>query len=707
MDQDMDNTHSVPHRLPVSGAPLSILIIEDNEEDYLHLHDLLARLGTAYFQVDRVRDFESGLNALTTRSYDVCLLDYQLGARTGLDLLRELSQSQETSTAMLMIAGVENPDIDKQALQAGAMDYLIKGELNPALIERSIRYALSHRLNQLALEDYAAELERKNQELAIARDDALEAIRLKAEFLSNMSHETRTPLNGIIGLLHLLHDTPLTNEQREALGSIKDCTETLLFMINNILDFSRIEEGQLELQHIDFDIRATIEEIVMHVTPYAHRKNLELVTVIHATVPTLLQGDPGRLRQIINNLLTNALKFSESGEINISITVESESDRGVFVKLSVTDNGVGISPEQQQIIFAPFTQGDGSSRRKYQGAGVGLSVAKHLTELMGGTIGVDSTVGQGSRFWVTIPFQRPAQSLSESPPIVFDARTLRAALICADPDQRVFFERQCRLWEVSLTSWPTGEEGLQGLQEASRRGMEFDVAIIDNSLPNANGFALAENIKAHRAFTHLPILMVTDGKRGEAKMAQEAGIAAYLTKPFHAWQFRECLRLMTHSSARDGTAPTRGLMTKHSLRDAQARDKTRILLVEENTVNQKVIIRALEKLGCRTDIVSSGQEAANAVQTHSYHAVLFDEWLSEFDQTSMAVLEEQLARACTPMILMRNAPTASDGIFSLNKPVVATLSKPVKLEELAAVISQWTRKNEITGNGNRLLTTRP
>lgn len=701
-------SHRLPHhQVPSSEAPISVLIIEDDEEDYIQLHDSLCALGPTFFRIDWSRSFESGLTALTSHSYDVCLLDYQLGARNGLDFLHALSQHHKTTTAILMLTGVENPDVDKQAMQAGAMDYLVKSGLNGASIERSIRYALSHRLNQLALEDYSIELERKNKELAIARDDAMAAFRLKAEFLTNMSHETRTPLNGIIGLIHLLQDTTLTSDQRDALQTIEDCTDALLYMVTNILEFSRIEEGQLTLQHIDFDIRTTIEETITNLTPQAHRKNLELATIIHATVPNIVQGDPGRFRQILNNLLGNAIKFSDSGEIKIQVTVESESDGEVFVTLSVMDHGRGISDEQQQHLYDAFTQGDGSSKRKYPGAGLGLSVTKHLTELMGGTIGVDSTVGQGSHFWVTIPFKHQGQLLYESPKSVDENRELRVALMCADPDHQKFFEDHCWIWEVSLESWPTAEQGLQALQDAISRGSEFDVVMIDHAIPNMDGFTLAEQIKGDSALSHLPILMVSEGKRGEAKTAQEAGIAAYLSRPFAPWEIQECLRLIAQPAAKDQPCPPQTasrLITKHSIRDTQAREKTRILLVEDNTVNQTVIIRALEKLGHRVDVVPSGQEATTAVHRHAYQLVLFDEWLSEFDQTSMESLEERLDQSSIPMVLMTNAPPSGDHTVPLNKPVVATLAKPVKLEDLDEVITRWVGKQKQNEDNHRVLT---
>ncbi len=696
-NRTMDNYRSDPHRPRDGNAAISILIVEDQEDDYILIRDLLWAVGQPYFHIEWSRTFESGLIALTTGSFDVCLLDYHLGTRNGLDLLRSLPSPQKNSTAILMLADEENPDIDNQAMQNGAMDYLSKSLLNPTVIERSIRHALTHRLHQLALQDYAFELEQKNQELAIARDDALVAIRLKAEFLSNMSHETRTPLNGILGLIHLLEDTGLTSEQLLSLGSIKDCTETLLTMLSNILDFSRIEKGHLDIQHIDFDIRATIEDVIARLAPQAHRKNLEIIRFIHATVPSLIQGDPGRLRQIINNLLSNAIKFSETGEINIQVTVESETEREVFITFSVTDNGVGIGPEQQHGIFAPFLQVDGSSKRKYPGAGLGLSVTKHLTELMGGTIGVESTIGQGSRFWVKIPFARrlPKREIPLASP--FDARHFRAGLISADRANQSFLEHHCRSQGISLTTWPTAEQGLNTLQEASLHGTPFDVVIIDHSLTDLDGFTLAERIKANDILEHLPILLVTEGQRGEANSAQKLGIAAYLTKPFHAWQFHECLALIASSCSKDRTgssSPSQTLITKHSLQDAKSREKARILLIEDNIVNQKVIIRALEKLGNQVDMVSSAHDAMTAIHTHPYDLILLDQWLSEFDQHARSSLEEGLRQSLTPTVLMTNSPPDIDETSLLTSSVVATISKPIKIEELAELISRWIFKKQ-------------
>jgi two-component system, sensor histidine kinase and response regulator len=692
---------------PSSRAPISILMIEDDEEDYIIIRDCLNEIGPNYFHIEWSKDYTSGLKALTTHAYDVCLLDYHLGAHTGLDLLNHFAVFEGNTPAILMLAGEANPDIDIQAMKAGSMDFLIKNELNPVSIERSIRHALSHRLNQLALKDYAMELELKNQELAIARDDAMVATRLKTEFLANVSHETRTPLNGMMGLIQLLKDTPLTSEQRGAMQVLEDCTETLLVMINNLLDFSKIEGGNLDLQSIDFDIRTTVDEIITRLTPQARHKNLELVTVVQATVPGMVQGDPGRFRQIMNNLLGNAIKFTEIGDIKIHVTVESQMQRTVFMKFCVTDSGIGMSKKQQKHLFEIFTQGDGSSTRQYQGAGVGLSVTKHLTELMGGTIGVESTVGQGSQFWVTIPFTTSLPKMAGSTAFTFDPGKLKAILMSANPIHQSSIEHHCRMLGVTLEISPDVEQGLKTLIEASSQRSEFDVVIIDHSNSTMDEFSLAERIKANSACQHLPILMITEGTRGEAKIAQEAGIAAYLTTPFQHWQFSECLRLMAQPSPPGSSSKPqiKPLITKHSLRDAQAREKTRILLVEDNAVNQKVIIRTLETLGTRVDVVDSGQEAATAVHMHPYHMVLCDQWLSEFDDAAMATLEERLMQSSTPMILMTHASEAPEDTFSVRRPVVATLPKPIKRDDLADVIMKWAHNNDLGGKSEHIFAT--
>jgi len=703
----MNDSASLDSAPPVSTAPISILIIEDDEDDYLHLREFLCELGHQYFHIDWSKSFESGLTALMTHSYDVCLLDYQLGTRTGLDLLYELSKHQHTTTAILMVTGTENIDIDIQAIQSGAMDYLVKGELNSASIKRAVRHALSHRLNQLALKDYAIELEHKNQELAIARDEALSGIRLKSEFLSNMSHETRTPLTGIIGLIRMLKDTTLTTDQRETLDTIEECTDALLFMLNNILDFSRIEDGQFELQHIAFDIRTTIEETITHLTPLAQRNKLELLSLIHANVPTIVNGDPSRFRQILNNLIGNAIKFSENGEIKIQAVVEPRAGQDVFVTLSVTDCGVGMSEGEKKNLFIPFTQGDGSSKRKYPGAGLGLAVTKHVTERMGGTIGVDSTLGEGSRFWVTIPFQRPNEEKAEIPAGHIDIRGRRAALLSSDPAQYAFFKDHCQEWGVMLASWPTAEQGLHALQDAVTEGTTWDVVIIDNSLPDLNAFLLAERIKADTALSDLPLVLLTDGKPGEAKKAKDIGMVAYLTKPTRAWQIQDCFRWIAHTATKDPINDAQEpstLITKHSLADARAREKTRVLLVEENAVNQKVLIRALEKLGHRVDVVSSVSEATTAVGSNTYHVVLLDEWLSEFDQDAMGTLNTQLTNDSIPLILMTNTPTHVDHTGPRPPSMMSILAKPIKLEDLDEVITQEVGKNTMAGSHHHAFT---
>ncbi|MDT7043641.1 response regulator [Candidatus Nitronereus thalassa] len=687
---------------PLSQAPITILIIEDDEEDFILVRDCLNEIGSNYFHIEWSKTFADGLKALMTHAYDVCLLDYYLGTHTGVELLQQLTRLEENTPAILMVSGEPNPEADIQAMKAGAMDFLVKSELHPSSAERSIRHALSHRLNQLALKDYAMELERKNQELAIARDDAMVADRLKTEFLSNISHETRTPLNGMMGLIQLLKDTPLTTEQRGAMQALEDCTETLLVLINNLLDFSKLVGGNLDLQNIDFDIRTTIDDIITRLTPQAQRKNLDLLTMVQATVPGMIKGDPGRLRQIMNNLLGNAIKFTESGEIQIRVTVEGQAQGTIFLRLCVADTGIGISEKQQNHLFEIFSQADGSSTRLHSGAGVGLSVTKHLAELLGGTIEFDSTVGKGSRFWVTIPFSTSLTSKDESQASTFDPGKLKASLFCANPVNQSSIIHHCRMLGMLQETSSDFEQGLKVLKEAASHGCKFDVMIIDHSLPTFDGFSFAERVKADDELQHLPILMITEGSRGEAQKAQEVGIAAYLTTPFQHWQFSECLRLMVHPSSQASSnmkTHSKSIITKHSLRDAQAKGKTRILLVDDNAVNQKVIIRTLEALGTRVDVVDSGQDAAMAVHLHPYHMVLCDQWLSEFDPAAMATLSQRLLESSIPMILMTNVPDATGNTFPTKYPVVATLPKPIRREDLAEMILQWAHNNDLEEAG--------
>src|SRR5213596_301067 len=499
--------------------------------------------------------------------------------------------------------------------------------LGMAIVARRAHLTLVDHLQvtaRLAVSEEAAK--RAEGVMREARDLAERVARARSAFLANMSHEIRTPMNAVLGFVELVLDTELASEQRRALELVRTSSEALLTILNDILDYSKIEAEHLELEAIPFDLPKVVHATATLLAVRAREKHLELTVDVLPDVPQMVRGDPTRVRQVLMNLIGNAIKFTDQGEVDVSASVARRDGGGATVQFCVRDTGIGISPEQLGSIFQEFTQADASMTRRYGGTGLGLAISRRLVALMGGELAVTSEVGRGSEFSFALTFPLEAAQATARAAVSLGGRRL---LVVDDNETNRRIVRDMLGAEgMAVHEAPRADAGLEALRRAARAGAPYDLAILDAQMPDQDGFELATAVRADRALAATRLLILTSaGQRGDGERCRQLGIQAYLTKPIARADLVEAVgTVLAGTVSAPGEAD---LVTRHSI--AESRHALRILLAEDNPVNQQVATAMLLKRGHQVDVVSNGCEAVDAVTRERYDVVLMDIQMPEMD----------------------------------------------------------------------------
>jgi signal transduction histidine kinase len=676
-----------------------VLIAEDNER----LSSYMASLLTKCCNIRIAADGEEALEITNEWLPDLVLTDVMMPRRDGFSLCRQIKSNPRTSSIQVVIlTALTHRDAMLQGWQAGADEYLMKPFHPTELVTRvntllrsiaqhkeeiqqisDLNISLEGRVLELAASN--KKLENLSRQLQQARDQAVKASNYKSSFLANMSHEIRTPLNAVIGMIELLLQTPL-NEQQKQLGDIlSSASEVLLEVINDVLDFAKIEAGKIELNLTDFDLTMMVEETAELVAEKAQHKRISLATFIDPKLDGQRRGDATRLRQVLLNLLSNAIKFTDSGEVIVRVTCESDDGENAQVRFAVQDTGIGMSNETIQTLFQPFTQADSSVGYKYGGTGLGLSIAKLIVQLMGGEIGVDSTLSEGSTFWFVVPLSKaPHSGVSMKLPDVLKDQTV--LVLAEQPGVADVLSKYLLAWQIQFDRAESYEQAITMLKEEVNH---YDVAILQIQGSGESIIANLVSILKDQSRTKT-IICTTGLERGLGERLLNVGFAAHLSLPFRQDKLLRCLS--TLASVELQIESGKWKKRTHEQGNVRQSNDPRILVAEDNAVNQMVARLLLKELGLIADVVKTGAEAIEAVKNKDYSLVLMDCQMPELDgleATRQIRSIEGLTGRHVPIVAMTAQAMYGDREKCLAAGMDNYVSKPVSLGQLREILAKY------------------
>jgi signal transduction histidine kinase len=667
----------------VAEPAVRVLLVDDDEDEYVIVGDLLQAACLEKFDLTWAPTYEQGLQAILASGCDVCLVDYRLGLRSGLDFLAEVT-AKSNHIQVILLTGAGDRALDLIATKAGAADYLVKGELTAALLERSIRYAVERGRTLKALRD-ASQLA---QSLNLAKN----------AFLAAMSHEIRTPMNAILGMADMLWESPLNPEQMQYVEVFRRAGSGLLLLINDILDLSKIEAGNLELERIGFDLEEVMDSAIELTAVKARAKNIVLLSHLSPGVATSLVGDPTRLRQVLINLLGNAVKFTDSGEVVLTAR-NHESGKSGQIEFAVSDTGIGIPSDKLDTIFDDFTQADASTTRKYGGTGLGLGISRRLVEAMGGRLTATSSAGQGSTFRFNARFD-PAPGNSPKVRVALgDLHGKRVLLIDHNATNCLILRETLQAWGLESDAFQLPAEALACLPEAMAGEHPYSLVVLDSCMPGMDGFETVFEVR--RIAGGLPIVMLASTARpGDTARRLEARLSGYAVKPVAR---AHLLRLVCDAlETRETPEPhPAGILDRQKEKPVKP---ARILLAEDSPDNRLLIQVYLKGSPYQLTLEENGKAAVDRFAASDFDLILMDVQMPVMDglaaTRAIRELERERGAPSTPIIALTASASSQDIESSGNAGCNAHLSKPISKLQLLSAVEKYRRQLTPEGASN-------